>query len=513
MLVLLGISNCITVNAMGSSSECRDNLTVITYNHILPEKDIREFWEKDSSVVSLVDFENQMKYLKENKYNIVTMKEVKNYIYNLEYIPEKSVLITFDNGYKSDFEYAYPVLKKYNFKATVFLVTSKIEERYEENFNSEILQHGSEYELKKCSDVFSYGDESFRLYRKDMGNDIPIMKIKTKEEINYDLKISQAIIGKYVDEGTKAFAYPDDTYNENVQWVLKKNEYKLVFLSNNKKVSKNINPYKIPRYAITSQKVFDSLFRKIETSQGKMKSKEKSNLKVLMYHHILPRKDIKGPWENNSSVLSLEDFENQMRFLKENKYNIVEMKEAKNYIYNIEDLPEKSVLITFDDGYKSNFEYAYPVLKKYAFKATIFLITSKIEEYYEQKFISENLQYASEYELNKCSNVFSYGDHTYRLHRKDDESRKAFMNIKTKEQINNDINISQAILSKYVDEDTKVFAYPYGKYNEISQSVLKSKDYKLVFLINKGEVSKKTNPYEIPRYGITSQRVFDSVFK
>ncbi|WP_273323456.1 polysaccharide deacetylase family protein [Vallitalea guaymasensis] len=236
-----------------------------------------------------------------------------------------------------------------------------------------------------------------------------------------------------------------------------------------------------------------------------------NNVIVLMYHHILPKKDMVGPWKNNSAVLALEDFQKQMMYLYDNGYTILTLKDFKDYIYENKPIPSNSVLITFDDGYKSNFEYAYPILKKYNFKATIFLISSQIQNYYE-KFDSKKLQFCSVVELETCSDVFTYGDHTYNLHRKDGETNLPYMKFKSYEDIKNDITLSESILSKYIDIDTKALAYPYGAYTDTSQQILKEKDYKLAFLTAKGKVTKVTNPYYIRRYGISDNENFYSLF-
>lgn len=241
--------------------------------------------------------------------------------------------------------------------------------------------------------------------------------------------------------------------------------------------------------------------------------KDSDNVTVLMYHHILPDKYMIGAWENNSSVLSLETFEEQMRFLHDNDYNILSLEEFNNYLYDNKPVPNNSILITFDDGYKSTFEYAYPVLKNYNFNATVFLITSAIKEYYEKDFNHEKLQFGSIKEIEDCNDIFTYGDHTYQLHKTDYETSKPIILTKTYEDINYDIKVSSAIMSKYIDEDTKAFAYPYGTYNSTSQKILEEYKYKLVFLTNNGQVSKNTNPYSIPRYGISSNEDFYNLFK
>lgn len=77
--------------------------------------------QKRKLVVTKADFEAQMDYLARNGYRVITMKELAAFLDGKEPLPRKSVVITIDDGYRSTYEIAYPVLKKYGFPATVYL--------------------------------------------------------------------------------------------------------------------------------------------------------------------------------------------------------------------------------------------------------------------------------------------------------------------------------------------------------------------------------------------------------
>ncbi|MBR3622573.1 MAG: polysaccharide deacetylase family protein, partial [Selenomonadaceae bacterium] len=89
---------------------------------------------------------------------------------------------------------------------------------------------------------------------------------------------------------------------------------------------------------------------------------------VLNYHKI----------DNVNISLSVPpaEFDKQMKYLKDNDYHTITPDELYASIEGREKLPENPVLITFDDGYADNYTNAYPILKKYDFKATIFVISS-----------------------------------------------------------------------------------------------------------------------------------------
>lgn len=96
---------------------------------------------------------------------------------------------------------------------------------------------------------------------------------------------------------------------------------------------------------------------------------------IILYHNIAENtgKEYYDPYLNIPADL----FEMHIRTLKEAGYNAITYEQYYNYVINDEPLPENPVIITFDDGYSSNYIYAYPILKKYNTKATIFVITDR----------------------------------------------------------------------------------------------------------------------------------------
>lgn len=91
---------------------------------------------------------------------------------------------------------------------------------------------------------------------------------------------------------------------------------------------------------------------------------------VLMYHHVRPGAGM--------IATTPEHFEDQLRWLAKNGYTTLTTAQFARHLQG-DGMPRKSVLLTFDDGYLDNWVYAYPLLKKYGFKATVFLVTSWIQ--------------------------------------------------------------------------------------------------------------------------------------
>lgn len=217
-----------------------------------------------------------------------------------------------------------------------------------------------------------------------------------------------------------------------------------------------------------------------------------NEINILTYHHLLPKD--REHFKENSSVIDVEVFEEQMKFLYENDYNAVTLQELEKFLLGEIELPEKSIVITFDDGYLSNYKYAYPILKKYNLKASIFLITSLIERK-PQEFNESILQYLSEKELQEMSDVFEYANHTNNLHRLNDENI-SFLLLESKEKIKQDLETNIYLTKSHY------FAYPYGQYNEEIISLLEDVNMTMAFTTKSGPVKKDDSMLELNRYSI-----------
>ncbi len=216
---------------------------------------------------------------------------------------------------------------------------------------------------------------------------------------------------------------------------------------------------------------------------------------VLLYHHILKEEENKL-YKNNGYIISLEEFEEQMKYLYDNGFQTLTANDMEDFIYNEKPLPEKSVWITFDDGYYSNIYYAYPVLKKYGFKATIFVVTSYLMEVSEP-FNPDLMNIINIHEIGDTLDVFEYASHTDNLH--SIKNRKSAFQTASYDRVRDDLNTS--ISKDYITNKT-VFAYPYGKYNKQGIKALEELGFKLGVTVKKGYVAKDSNPYLLKRITI-----------
>lgn len=143
---------------------------------------------------------------------------------------------------------------------------------------------------------------------------------------------------------------------------------------------------------------------------------------ILMYHHLLPN-------GATAAEISPERFREHMLAIKNKGYTTITDKDLLNYLEGKGQLPKKPILITFDDGYRSNYLHAYPVLKELQMKATVYLITSRVVEG-KNKYPNEIPKF-SWGEAEKSLDVFSFQGHTFDFHYKGKNSRKQFKGMIT----------------------------------------------------------------------------------
>lgn len=235
---------------------------------------------------------------------------------------------------------------------------------------------------------------------------------------------------------------------------------------------------------------------------------------ILMYHHITPEaKD-----GLNTMTITPERFEEHIYSLISQGYTPIFLEELISYVESGERLPEKPVCITFDDGYLSNYEYAFPILKKYNAKANIAIIgvTVGATEYKntENKIIPHfTIEQALEMERSGIVSIIS---HTYDMHQaKDFESGDKIrttavkLENETDEEYERDFKEDFEKMSeifKKLHKNIEIVAYPYGKYTEFSNQLLKELGVKLTLSTMAGtNIIERNNTeclYNLKRYTV-----------
>ncbi len=206
---------------------------------------------------------------------------------------------------------------------------------------------------------------------------------------------------------------------------------------------------------------------------------QEQKVAVLNYHFFY--NPDAGEACNEHICLATSKFEEQLQYLKNNGYYTLTMTEFRDWMYGKINIPEKSVLLTIDDGAagtgKHNGNKLIPLLEKYDLHATLFLITGwwSIENYR-----SPNLDIESH--TSDMHTMFQNG---------------AQLLISTNEQVINDLNQSIAVTGS-----KKAFCFPFYAYNSTAIRQVQEVGFELAFIGGNYKASRSNNKYMIPRYPI-----------
>lgn len=209
-----------------------------------------------------------------------------------------------------------------------------------------------------------------------------------------------------------------------------------------------------------------------------------SSIAVLNYHFFYD--PTKGESGGDHNFISVQNFEEQLQYLKDNNYKTLTMDEFRRWMYSEIDLPARSVLITIDDGAKGtgrhNGNKLIPLLEKYQVHATLFLITgwwnigNYSSPYLDIESHSDDLHHE-----NVCSGV----------------SRGAKILCISDEEVLADLKQSIAITGS-----TNAFCYPFYVYNQHTIELVQQAGFKLAFIGGDYKATRTTNKYKIPRYHV-----------
>lgn len=184
------------------------------------------------------------------------------------------------------------------------------------------------------------------------------------------------------------------------------------------------------------------------------------DIPILLYHDFtlkLPDEDPDG----FNYINTPESFEENIKTLLGNGYTFLSFKDLNDAYQNKKDLPSKPILITFDDGYSSNYDYIFPILKKYNVKASIFIVTGNIGKTIDGKTYLTWEQCKTMQDSNLVE-IFSHS------------SKHVFYDKLPVYELQKDVEESYKAIEKHLGkQELKVFAYPYGAYTKESVLALK----------------------------------------
>ena len=188
--------------------------------------------------------------------------------------------------------------------------------------------------------------------------------------------------------------------------------------------------------------------------------KRKTKVPILVYHHIRLTAD--GSRGLRRMTVTAEVFAQQMKFLQDSGYHVITFSDLADYFEQGRELPTLPVILTFDDGWVTQYENALPFLSKYHFPATFFVVTDCIGH---RGFVSwPQLQ-------TLLTDGMKIGSHS--------RSHPRLAKIADPALLWDQIYNSKTILESQLEVPVAEFAYPYGSYNTAATEMVKAAGYRV----------------------------------
>ena len=217
-----------------------------------------------------------------------------------------------------------------------------------------------------------------------------------------------------------------------------------------------------------------------------------NGIPVLLYHHVS---------EDNSDLPHLTvtpaEFARQMDMLKKAGFETISPEEFVAYMRQEPvELPDKPILITFDDGYEDNYLYAFPILKQYDFRAVIFIPGVNIDK--KKRLSTAQIREMSTYGITFGSHSVTHGDLT----------------VMSGRELQHEVEDVKKDLRQITARTTELFSYPYGYVNLRTWEATAAADYQAAFTVLPGlNAPDRDNIYLLRRIPIYSTTDFKALFK
>jgi len=226
-------------------------------------------------------------------------------------------------------------------------------------------------------------------------------------------------------------------------------------------------------------------------------------LPVLMYHHLVTEAPA------SAAELHVDCFERQMRYLHEQGFATLTLAEfVQHHAEGV--FPERSLLITFDDGYRSFLEHAYPVLKTYGFSAVVFPILGHMPGLQRDVVWAEYLSFHELRRMCAESGLIDVGSHTFDLHRVDDAGGAAVLRQPHESvedhlgRVFDDLLSSRLVLAQQTDHDIVALAWPYGVHTPAAVDLAVDAGFSLLFTTDEGYVAADTPLTALTRFNVAA---------
>jgi peptidoglycan/xylan/chitin deacetylase (PgdA/CDA1 family) len=215
---------------------------------------------------------------------------------------------------------------------------------------------------------------------------------------------------------------------------------------------------------------------------------------ILMYHQV---GKFKRPDSHRATFCHIRRFRAQMTYLHFFRYQVLSLSAALDGLLGKGDLPHHGVVLTFDDGYQNFREYAFPVLQRYHFPATVFLVAGLLGK--NAKWLEDDGRFGAPLmdrdtirELRARGVVFGSHSLTHPFLTKIDRSGRE-----------EEIKDSKSALEDLLGEEVQYFCYPSGDYDAGVAEAVKDAGYAAALTCDRGSATVFDDPLTLPRKAIS----------
>ena len=207
---------------------------------------------------------------------------------------------------------------------------------------------------------------------------------------------------------------------------------------------------------------------------------------VLCYHRVCPEKDF---GKVRSICVRPENFRAQMRCLKDLGFTALSVQTFVHYLRLQKNIPSRSVVITFDDGYQDNFTYAVPILKQFGFTANIFLVTDRIGK--TNAWDEENIPLLTEDQIKEMRDQgMVFGSHT---------ASHMDMTKAEASRMREELERSRKKIEDLTWRRDIPFCYPYSRFNQDTKRRVREAGYLCGLAMDAGPWDQTQDLFEMSR--------------
>ncbi len=213
---------------------------------------------------------------------------------------------------------------------------------------------------------------------------------------------------------------------------------------------------------------------------------------ILSYHQFTARSQASSRLQQTAA-----GFRAQLRYLRDHGYQVLRLSRLPEYLNGEREIPPRSVVITIDDGFRSAFEVAYPLLAEYGYPATLFVYTdfvgtpASLSWQQMQTMLASGLIDIQSHGKSHRSLLAPPGDGDYQR------------------WLMAEVGGAQRILQRRLGHRVELFSYPYGDSNEAAVKLLKRQGFSLAATVQRGGNPSFSDPYRLRRTMVYSDDDLD----